>query len=69
MNLIPPHFPKDKHALPLTAGCFAAKKKCIRYLPHKAVAEVSKDKDPIGTYRKRVCGVQVVRKSVDVALK
>ena len=35
-------------------------------LPHKAVAEVSKDKEPIG---RGACGVQLVRKSSDVRFK
>ena len=33
----------------------------ITYLPHEAVAEVSKNKEPIG----RRCGIQLVRRSVD----
>ena len=37
----------------------------ITYLPQKAVAEVSKNKEPIG----RRCGIQLVRKSVDFRFK
>ena len=35
----------------------------ITYLPHEAVAEVSKDKEPIG---KGACGVQLIRKSIEI---
>ena len=38
----------------------------ITYLPHKAVAEVSKDKEPIG---RGACGVQLIRKSIEIRLK
>ena len=33
----------------------------VAYLPHEAVAEVSKNKEPIG----RRCGIQLVAKSTD----
>ena len=46
--------------------CCAHSFQFITYGPHKAVAEVSKDKDPI---RKGACGVQLVRKSIDVRFK
>ena len=36
----------------------------ITYLPHEAVAEVSNRNEPIG----RKCGVQLVRKSIDIRL-
>ena len=38
----------------------------ITYLPHKAAAEVSKDKEPIG---RGACGVQLIRKSIEIRLK
>ena len=33
----------------------------LKYLPHKAAAEISSHNEPIG----RMCGIQLVRKSVD----
>ena len=41
----------------------------LTYLPHKAAAEVAKNREPIGRGCAWVCGVQVVRKSVDVRFK
>ena len=38
----------------------------LTYLPQKAVAEVSKDKEPIG---RGACGVQLIRKSIEIRLK